>query len=81
MFPRIAAELPPSYPVTFKMNPRGLERTRSHPPARGGDYMSAMIAALARGGTARSIAAMMQITAIKSGMRSRRIGARLILRG
>jgi len=31
-----------------------------------------MIAALARGGTAKSIAAMMQITAIKRGMRSRR---------
>ena len=45
------------------------------------DYMTAMIAALARGGTARSIAAMMQITAIKSGIRIRRIGARLSLDG
>jgi hypothetical protein len=45
----------------------------------GGDYKRAMIAALARGGTARSIAAMMQITAIKSGIRIRRIDAPLSL--
>jgi hypothetical protein len=43
--------------------------------------MTAMIAALARGGTARSIAAMMQITAIKSGMRIRRMAAPLNLDG
>jgi len=43
--------------------------------------MIAMIAGLARGGTAKIIAAMMQITAIKSGMRSRRIEGRIRLGG
>jgi hypothetical protein len=79
MFPRIPAELFTTYPVASQDEPGLIQRLGGDPTTRNGDYMSAIIAALACGGTAKSIAAMMQITAIKRGMRSRSIGPRLNL--